>query len=95
MLVAQGTQELLHHIGECIVRAVEARLCNGQSEQGCSVSLGLCMIDPDAAWNDWYTLADSALYEAKRQGGNVLCMHDTLASGLTPPSGNATTSDNR
>jgi len=33
----------------------------------------------DAAWNDWYTLADSALYEAKRQGGNVLCIQETLA----------------
>ncbi|MCC4602220.1 GGDEF domain-containing protein [Xanthomonas melonis] len=78
VLVAHGAPELVHHIGECIVRAVEARLCNGQNEQGCSVSAGLCMIDADASWNDWYTLADSALYEAKRLGGNCLQVRDLL-----------------
>ncbi|KGK58534.1 MULTISPECIES: GGDEF domain-containing protein [Xanthomonas] len=95
VLVAQGTRELVHHIGECIVRAVEARLCNGPSEQGCSVSVGLCMIDADAAWNDWYTLADSALYEAKRQGGNVLAMHDAIASAISPPPGTTPDSGHR
>ncbi|PPU77058.1 MULTISPECIES: GGDEF domain-containing protein [Xanthomonas] len=87
VLVAQGAPELVQHIGECIVRAVEARLCNGLGEQGCSVSVGLCMIDTDAAWNDWYTLADSALYEAKRQGGNMLSMRDAPVPGSAAASG--------
>ena len=36
----------------------------------CPVSVGACVVEPDKEWNDWYARADSALYEAKRQGGN-------------------------
>ena len=36
----------------------------------CALSVGACMIDPQSEWNDWYALADKALYRAKRAGGN-------------------------
>ncbi len=36
----------------------------------CPLSVGACLIDADRDWNDWYALADKALYRAKRSGGN-------------------------
>ncbi len=36
------------------------------------MSIGACLLDPARDWNDWYAHADSALYEAKRRGGNRL-----------------------
>ncbi|AKC86578.1 GGDEF domain-containing protein [Pseudoxanthomonas suwonensis] len=36
----------------------------------CPVSVGACLVEPEQDWNDWYARADSALYEAKRLGGN-------------------------
>jgi diguanylate cyclase (GGDEF)-like protein len=36
----------------------------------CPVSVGACMVDPRAEWNEWYAHADAALYQAKRLGGN-------------------------
>ena len=36
----------------------------------CSVSVGACLISPEHHWDDWYALADAALYRAKRLGGN-------------------------
>lgn len=36
----------------------------------CALSVGACLVDPDRDWNDWYALADKALYRAKRAGGN-------------------------
>jgi len=36
----------------------------------CPVSVGACLVDLAEDWNDWYTRADAALYQAKRSGGN-------------------------
>lgn len=47
----------------------------------CSLSLGACLVDGRGEWNDWYALADAALYRAKRLGGNrVEWQDDTLAT---------------
>ena len=35
-----------------------------------TLSIGACLITPEHDWDDWYSLADAALYRAKRLGGN-------------------------
>ena len=35
-----------------------------------TLSVGACLISPSYDWDDWYALADAALYRAKRLGGN-------------------------
>ena len=35
-----------------------------------TLSVGACLITPEHDWDDWYALADAALYRAKRLGGN-------------------------
>jgi diguanylate cyclase len=35
-----------------------------------TLSVGACLVTPDQEWDDWYALADAALYRAKRLGGN-------------------------
>lgn len=35
-----------------------------------SLSIGACLIVDDGNWEDWYTKADTALYRAKRLGGD-------------------------
>ena len=35
-----------------------------------TLSVGACLVSPAHDWDDWYALADAALYRAKRLGGN-------------------------
>ena len=35
-----------------------------------TLSVGACLVSPEGEWDDWYALADAALYRAKRLGGN-------------------------
>ena len=35
-----------------------------------TLSVGACLVTPEGEWDDWYALADAALYRAKRLGGN-------------------------
>src|SRR4249919_490912 len=45
-----------------------------------TLSVGACLVTPDTEWDDWYALADAALYRAKRLGGNrVEWQDDALA----------------
>lgn len=45
-----------------------------------TVSVGACLVDAGRDWNDWYALADIALYRAKRLGGDrVEWQDDELA----------------
>jgi diguanylate cyclase (GGDEF)-like protein len=45
-----------------------------------TLSVGACLVTPDSEWDDWYALADAALYRAKRLGGNrVEWQDDALA----------------
>lgn len=43
----------------------------------CTLSVGVCPVGDDTQWNDWYALADEALYRAKRLGGDRVEWHDT------------------
>lgn len=43
----------------------------------CPVSVGACLVDPQAEWSEWYAHADAALYQAKRLGGNRVQWKDT------------------
>jgi diguanylate cyclase (GGDEF)-like protein len=53
----------------------------GEAPLACSVSIGACLIDGGRDWNDWYAQADTALYRAKRLGGNrVEWQDDAMAA---------------
>ncbi len=78
-IVSSGDADTLRALGERIVTEVQAQLVGVPLlPQICPVSVGACVIDPHGTWSDWYALADSALYEAKRLGGNRLCGADVL-----------------
>lgn len=47
----------------------------------CTLSIGVCGVDANAHWNDWYALADEALYRAKRLGGDRIEWHDATPVG--------------
>jgi diguanylate cyclase (GGDEF)-like protein len=42
----------------------------GGTPQIATLSIGACLVTPQHEWDDWYALADAALYRAKRLGGN-------------------------
>lgn len=48
----------------------------------CAVSIGACLVSLDDSWNDAYSRADQALYEAKRGGGNQARWHVTRRNSL-------------
>jgi len=48
----------------------------------CPVSIGVGLLDAHSDWSEWYARADSALYQAKRLGGNRL--HWSRAATDTP-----------
>jgi diguanylate cyclase (GGDEF)-like protein len=43
-----------------------------------TLSIGATLITPHGHWDDWYGVADSALYRAKRAGGNRVEWQDAL-----------------
>ncbi len=48
----------------------------------CPLSVGACLVDPAADWNDWYAQADTALYRAKRTGGNRVEWQDAVLTSV-------------
>lgn len=73
LLVQETDTEKLAHVAGFILQAVHGLLERSQPvPRICPVSIGACLLDPGSDWNDWYALADSAMYEAKRLGGNRL-----------------------
>lgn len=73
LLVHQTDREGLEHVAAFILHAVHGLLERSQPvPRICPVSIGACLLEPESDWNDWYVHADSALYAAKRRGGNRL-----------------------
>ncbi|MGV8959851.1 MAG: diguanylate cyclase domain-containing protein [Stenotrophomonas sp.] len=83
LLVARTDDQSLARIAAFILGAVQGlRERQSEAPRICSISVGVCLLDPGGTWNEWYSRADAALYEAKRLGGNRL--HWYSASDPTP-----------
>lgn len=71
LLLPVADRNTLEHTARTILQSVKALLEQPQRvPRICPVSIGLCLLDPEQDWSDWYAHADNALYEAKRLGGN-------------------------
>ncbi|HVJ37082.1 MAG TPA: GGDEF domain-containing protein [Stenotrophomonas sp.] len=72
VFVASTDAEGLRVMAERILHNVQSQLAVEGPPQICPVSIGIALLENHGSWNDWYARADSALYEAKRLGGNRL-----------------------
>jgi len=72
VFVASTDATGLRGLAERILHGVQSQLSQEGAPQICPVSIGIAALEPQSSWNDWYARADSALYEAKRLGGNRL-----------------------
>lgn len=71
MLVKAGTPADLLRIASFIVGTAHALdELKTALPQIATLSIGATLLTPHGRWDDWYGLADSALYRAKRAGGN-------------------------
>ncbi|MCX5497090.1 GGDEF domain-containing protein [Kaistia dalseonensis] len=80
---------IMEQVGEAEARAVAERIMTAFTERakaidgleaGCTTSVGIA-VSPDGRGSiqQWLALADAALYEAKREGGNRLCVAEAGA----------------
>nr|WP_228760487.1 GGDEF domain-containing protein [Lysobacter niastensis] len=77
LLVASDRHEDVARYVEYITGSVQSLTAMRQEPPLiCPVSIGACLIDPDGDWDHWYALADSALYSAKRDGGDRVHWHE-------------------
>ncbi|MFC3552404.1 GGDEF domain-containing protein [Lysobacter cavernae] len=87
LLVSAGHRDDVMRFAEFIVTTAQGLMHvprHGDAVQPpliCPVSVGACLVDLGADWNDWYARADAALYQAKRSGGNRAQWQD---AGLVP-----------
>ncbi|RNF83857.1 GGDEF domain-containing protein [Montanilutibacter psychrotolerans] len=71
LLVKAGDRDEVMRYADFVVATAHGLLQVPQSPPLiCTLSLGACLLAPDADWNDWYARADAALYRAKRLGGS-------------------------
>jgi diguanylate cyclase (GGDEF)-like protein len=78
MLVRADTPADLLRIANFIVGTAHALdEIKAQPPQIATLSIGATLVTPDGHWDDWYGVADSALYRAKRAGGNRVEWQDT------------------
>ncbi len=66
----QGREELERMADYILGSARMLRRMHGSLPQMTSLSIGACMLGDDGDWEQWYTEADTALYRAKRLGGD-------------------------
>ena len=71
MLVHAETEADLRRIAGFVVTTAHAlQQLQAVPPQMTTLSVGACLLTPELGWDDWYALADAALYRAKRGGGN-------------------------
>lgn len=73
LLLRCADADSLQHAAEFILSAVHGLMGRGPGVPHlCPVSIGVCLLDAQTDWSEWYARADNALYQAKRLGGNRL-----------------------
>lgn len=83
LLLRRADAERLEHVAEFILSAVHGLMGRAHGlPRVCPVSIGVRLIEAETEWSEWYARADSALYQAKRLGGNRL--HWSPAATPTP-----------
>ncbi|WP_422509823.1 diguanylate cyclase domain-containing protein [Stenotrophomonas sp. GZD-301] len=83
LLLRQADADVLQHAAEFILSAVHGLMGRAHGmPHVCPVSIGVGLLDAHSDWSEWYARADSALYQAKRLGGNRL--HWSRAATDTP-----------
>lgn len=71
LLVHGQGQEELERMGDYMLGSARMlQRMHSKPPQMTTLSIGACLITDDGKWEDWYTKADTALYRAKRLGGN-------------------------
>lgn len=81
LLVKAAHREDVMRVAEFVISTAHAlHELQPSPPQIATLSVGACLISPMHDWDDWYALADAALYRAKRLGGNRVEWQDaTLA----------------
>lgn len=81
LLVKAATPEDVMRVAQFIVSTARGlRQVPSVHPLICPLSIGACAVDPSRDWPDWYALADSALYRAKRLGGDRAEWQGALAA---------------
>jgi len=71
ILLAQADVDCLTRVADFILEAARGWSSDPRAAaEACSVSIGMALVNDGHHWNDTYSRADKALYEAKRRGGN-------------------------
>lgn len=70
LMQAADRNEILRYADFVVSTAYALQRMHPSPPLICSLSVGACLVDPARDWNDWYALADRALYRAKHAGGN-------------------------
>lgn len=71
LLVKAATRDDVVRVAEFVITTAHAlHELQPSPPQIATLSIGACLVSPEHDWDDWYALADSALYRAKRLGGN-------------------------
>lgn len=71
LLVRGQYREEMERMGDYMLGSARMlKRMNSKLPQMTTLSIGACLITDDGKWEDWYTKADTALYRAKRLGGD-------------------------
>ena len=70
LLRGQSRDDVTRIAGYIVESARMLQRMHSTPPQMTTLSVGACMIGEDGDWESWYGQADSALYRAKRLGGN-------------------------
>ena len=71
LVIKASTQVELMRMAEFVISTARAlHRMQPSPPQIATLSIGACLVSPEQEWDDYYALADAALYRAKRLGGN-------------------------